>query len=242
MGLFDKLKNVFIEEDFEDEIESKKEVELEKNDEIEQVKTEKATIREGMESNGLSDRELLVSKDAKEKFKFPVVFEDDDFVEEKKKTKSINILEKENNKYEPDRREVKRDKKIFKPSPVISPVYGILDKDYSKEEINTKDGLLNDFDKDIDYVIKKASGEYTSREEKASLEKEIGLFKEDEKIEDVFINTEDLEVVNEDVESKAMLDEKIKSIDELLKNTSDEDFYSLVDSMYKDDESNGDEE
>ena len=32
------------------------------------------------------------------------------------------------------------------------------------------------------------------------------------------------------------LDEKIKSIDDLLKDTSDDDFYSLVDSMYKDSE------
>ena len=28
--------------------------------------------------------------------------------------------------------------KVFKPSPVISPIYGILDKDYKKEEITTK--------------------------------------------------------------------------------------------------------
>ena len=35
-----------------------------------------------------------------------------------------------------------------------------------------------------------------------------------------------------------VIDEKIKSIDDLLKDTND-DFYSLVDSMYKDEE--GDE-
>ena len=132
--------------------------------------------------------------------------------------------------YEPEiRKEVRKEKKAFKPSPVISPVYGVLDKNYSKEDITTKDGLLSDVNEvDIDYVIKKASGEYTTREEKHIEEDttpiELFTTNEIEKMEDASVNeTEEV-------------DEKIKSIDELLKDTNDEDFYSLVDSMYKDDE------
>jgi len=34
--------------------------------------------------------------------------------------------------------------KVFKPSPVISPIYGILDKDYKKEEIKEKSKSVND--------------------------------------------------------------------------------------------------
>jgi len=226
MGLFDKLKNVFIEEDFEEDVPvvktEEKKIETEVVEPVEEKKVE-IPLRD---SN--LDMEL---SDTKEKFKFPIIFEDDDFEEEKKKTKSINVLERENTKYEPERREIKKEKKSFKPSPVISPVYGVLDKNYSKEDITTKDGLLNDPDKvDIDYVIKKASGEYTTREEKNKTEEAIDLFKETE------IAVESVEVPEEEIS----LDEKIKSIDELLKDTTDDDFYSLVDSMYKDEDKGDD--
>lgn len=221
MGLFDKLKNVFIEEDFEDDVPVVKE-----EVKVEEVK-EEPKVEDTVPDDTFSDRELV---DTKEKFKFPIIFEDDDFKEEKKKTKSVNVLERETTMYEPEiRKEVRKEKKAFKPSPVISPVYGVLDKNYSKEDITTKDGLLSDVNEvDIDYVIKKASGEYTTREEKHIEEDttpiELFTTNEIEKMEDASVNeTEEV-------------DEKIKSIDELLKDTNDEDFYSLVDSMYKDDE------
>ena len=222
MGLFDKLKNVFIEEDFEEEVVPPKKEEVKEEPKIEKIEVKKEEV---VNEDTFSDRELF---DTKEKFKFPVIFEDDDFKEERKRTKSINVLERENTMYEPEvKREVKKEKKGFKPSPVISPVYGVLDKNYSKEDITTKDGLLSDSGTvDIDYVIKKASGEYTTREEKKKVENDIvELFKEDE-VEEIT----PVEVTSDEI------DEKIKSIDELLKDTTDDDFYSLVDSMYKDEE------
>lgn len=232
MGLFDKLKNVFIEE--EDEytppIVTKEERKVEKVEPTVEVKI-KETIP--VSDNTFSDRELL---DTNDKFKFPIIFEEDDFKEERKKNKSINVLEREHTKHEPEiKKEVKSTKKTFKPSPVISPVYGVLDKNYSKEDIGTKDGLLNDYDTkvDIDYVINKAYGEAKTREEKKNIEfndEPIDLFEEKASVVEVS--------VDEDAVSE--VDEKIKSIDELLKDTTDDDFYSLVDSMYKDEE--GDEE
>lgn len=252
MGLFDKLKNVFLEEDFDDDdvpvVKKEKVKEEEKIEKVEETKNEKLEefkeeVKETIpvNDNTFSDRELL---NTKEKFKFPIIFEDEDFKEEDKKTKSINLLERDNTKYETQiKTDVRREKKGFKPSPVISPVYGVLDKNYSKDDITTKDGLLNDYDKvDIDYVIKKASGEYGTREEKREEKKEeevIDLFKEVE-IED---NSMEIPIISEEEakpveEKEEEIDEKIKSIDELLKDTTDEDFYSLVDSMYKD----GDEE
>ena len=47
------------------------------------------------------------------------------------------------------------------------------------------------------------------------------------------INETDYEEESYDIDE---IDNKIKSIDQLLKETSDDDFYSLVDSMYKDEE------
>ena len=227
MGLFDKLKNIFIEEELVDDTVIEKEVAVPpKKEEIEikEIKNDAPVIKEVKEEvNEASDRSLV---DTKENFKFPIIFEEDDFKEEKRRTKSINVLERENTKYEPEiRREVKPQKKVFKPSPVISPVYGVLDKNYSKEDITSKDGLLNDSEDkiDIDYVIKKAYGsDATLKEESKEEDTKIDLFKEEE------IKSEDVNVTE--------LDEKIKSIDDLLKDTSDDDFYSLVDSMYKDSE------
>lgn len=231
MGLFDKLKNVFLEEDFEDDIPVQKE-EKPVITKVEEKKVEKEeVIKEFPLEDTFSDRELI---EPKEKFKFPVIFEEEDFKEEKKPS-SINVLKRDNTKYEPPKMIVepsKKEKKGFKPSPVISPVYGVLDKNYSKDDITTKDGLLNDYNEvDIDYVIKKASGDLKKEQKKVKeveeKEETVDLFAEIE-------NAKKIEVNDEKTVSNEEIDEKIKSIDELLKDTTDEDFYSLVDSMYKD--------
>ena len=246
MGLFDKLKNIFIEDEFDEEpISVPKKIEKVENIEIKENIVEKEKPKDI--ENTFSDRELLESN---EKFKFPIIFEDDDFKDEKKKTKSINVLERENNKYEPEiKREVRpQQKKVFKPSPVISPVYGVLDKNYSKDDISSKDGLLNDssLKVDIDSVMKKAYGEdkIMSREEKNKVEKSenTNLFDDLKDLETDISSNEimsESDILLNDTKNDE-IDEKIKSIDELLKDTTDEDFYSLVDSMYKDEE--GEEE
>lgn len=246
MGLFDKLKNIFIEDEFDEEpISVPKKIEKVENIEIKENIIEKEKPKDI--ENTFSDRELLESN---EKFKFPIIFEDDDFKDERKKTKSINVLERENNKYEPEiKREVRpQQKKVFKPSPVISPVYGVLDKNYSKDDISSKDGLLNDssLKVDIDSVMKKAYGEdkIMSREEKNKVEKSenTNLFDDLKDLETDISSNEimsESDILLNDTKNDE-IDEKIKSIDELLKDTTDEDFYSLVDSMYKDEE--GEEE
>ena len=237
MGLFDKLKNVFMEDDIDEEP-------VRSVPKVEEIKKEEPVIqkreRELPVEDTFSDRELVNSK---ENFKFPIIFEDEDFKEEKKKTKSINVLERENTKYEDlIKRDTKPQKKVFKHSLVISPVYGVLDKNYSKEDITTKDGnrVSNDNGVDIDTVIKKAYGEEVvtkTREEKREEEnKTVDSFKEEE--------TDIKSLTIEQAETKANekeVDDKIASIDELLNDTNtDDDFYSLVDSMYKNEE--GDKE
>lgn len=237
MGLFDKLKNIFMEDDIDEEP-------VRSVPKVEEIKKEEPVIqkreRELPVEDTFSDRELVNSK---ENFKFPIIFEDEDFKEEKKKTKSINVLERENTKYEDlIKRDTKPQKKVFKPSLVISPVYGVLDKNYSKEDITTKDGnrVSNDNGVDIDTVIKKAYGEEVvtkTREEKREEEnKTVDAFKEEE--------TDIKSLTIEQAETKANereVDDKIASIDELLNDTNtDDDFYSLVDSMYKNEE--GDKE
>lgn len=233
MKLFDKLKNIFIEEELIDNDEPIAETVNIKEEKVE-VKEENAVKNNDLKTNtdSISDRSLL---DTKENFKFPIIFEDDDFKEEKKKTKSINVLERENTKYETEiKKEIKPQKKTFKPSLVISPVYGVLDKNYSKDDISLKDGLLSDNLNmiDIDSVIKKAYGNNEENKE-TKLEEEVNIEESDSEI-DLFKEEEKQYKISE-------VDEKIKSIDELLKDTNDDDFYSLVDSMYKDEEGDSEE-
>lgn len=253
MGLFDKLKNVFLEddEDFDNDIPAVKE-KVTKSEPIikeepkEEIKKEPEPVIKKIEDEKVKEKKL---SDTNENFKFPIIFEDEDFKEEKKKPKSINVLERENNnsvvntnssKYDVEKIMPSKPQK-FKPSPVISPVYGVLDKNYTKEEIKTKDGLLSDSGADIDSVMKKAYGE-TKVEEPKKEEVTINITVKDDdvdkKIEEIKNTVE--ESIDEDIQdSIEALDERIKSIDDLINDTSDEDFYSLVDSMYNSDE--GDE-
>lgn len=241
MGILNKIKNLFYEEEELQQVtskqpETKKELELKEKAPIESKKEVDEVV---------SERDLLKTDPT---FKFPVIFEDEDFKEEKKEKKSINVLEEENNKYRViETKTVKEEKRVFKPSPVISPIYGILDKNYKKNDIVSRDGLSgysSDGKVDLDSVMKKAYGEVTTIKEVSTREEkfysrveepveesnEINLFEESAE-EPVDTKEETYEEESYDLDE---IDKKIKSIDELLKDTNDEDFYSLVDSMYKD--------
>lgn len=144
MGLFDKFKNIFTEE--VEEVEVKKEVrqvEIVAPKELEEVKTE-------TEKND-------------EKFVFPVYFDDKDF-EELEPKKEVEVKKELPKKeiYGIKNKEVKVEKK-FTPSPVISPVYGILDKNYNKENVVSKSPSRSDYYKPrqnitLEDVRKKAFG------------------------------------------------------------------------------------
>lgn len=79
--------------------------------------------------------------------------------------------------------------KGFKPSPIISPIYGILDKNYRKEEVITKreTKIVSSYGKpDLDSVRNKAFG---TEEDKKTKEKKVSrtssLEKEEKKVYDV---------------------------------------------------------
>jgi len=167
MGLMDKFKNLFTEE-VEEEVPIKKEViqveipstkeqkkekrmmadEIETLDEIPPLKEEK------MEEEPLKKRE--------DEYKFPF-FDDEDFevIEERKepkKEKQKPLYRSKEVAYNPP----KEEKHVFKPTPIISPVYGILDKNYVKEDIkarNTKpSSYYNPKEATIDEIRNKAYG------------------------------------------------------------------------------------
>ena len=149
MGLLDKVKNLFTEEvEVEEEepfmkpmkrerskevVEPVKEVVPERKREVEEVKKvePKITTRE-------------------ERPKMPMYFDDTAFSdlkgfeqekkEEPKKVREVKIPRKPKNEnsFKGNTKEEPPVKKIFKPSPIISPVYGVLDKNYKKDDVKTK--------------------------------------------------------------------------------------------------------
>ena len=124
--------------------------------------------------------------------------------------RQANVLEYEHKKKTERRTDYGRYEKIetvetterrkFKPSPIISPVYGILDKDYVKDDIVQRP---NSDKVDIQSVRNKAFGE--SKE----------LVKE-KPVTSVYEETETV-TISEPIEKQ----KKVKTIDELLENTSD---------------------
>lgn len=137
MKFLEKMKNLFTEE-VEEVVEEKpikkevKQVEIPspvKHDDVKPIKHEE---------NNISDSVVVNNA---EKVRTPIYFDDKDFadlrkperkVEEvKPKVKPVDNTPKP---YQP----VIQEKKVFKPSPIISPVYGVLDQNYTKEDIVPK--------------------------------------------------------------------------------------------------------
>ena len=165
MKLIDKLKNVFFEEVTEDEDEEElpqtfaKKIEVPKKSPVVFHEEKPITEEKAVE-------EVEVPKEEeKEESTFPMMFDDEDFLADSKTQElepiNTNVYKRESNHEEKElyhgKKEVsyvesvrkpaysytksyyeEKETKGFKPSPIISPIYGILDKNYRKEEVVTK--------------------------------------------------------------------------------------------------------
>ena len=235
MGLVSKLKNILFEEE-EVEIpviekkEKKPEVvreykELPKKEEVkvtnyqnydnlepvirEEKKMEEKVRYNANNNDTVSEREIFKSEKT---FNFPA-FDEDEFDHFVTKKRTTNVMEHERKKqekkqeYKSDYRkdykkpEENKEVKKFRPSPIISPVYGILDKNYTPDEITTRSEVTPARSLDVDSVRRKAFGS-----------------KEEQPAQDIKINEEEI-FVDQVLEEKL---EKARTIDELLKDSSDE--------------------
>ena len=171
---------------------------------------EKARVSTSSNNDVVSEREIFKSEKT---FNFPA-FDEEEFDSYVPRKRPTNVLERERKQekkteYKTDYRkdykrvekteEVKEVKK-FKPSPIISPVYGILDKNYTPDEITTRTEVTPSRSLDVDSVRKKAFGT-----------KEESLEKIDLKDEEI--------LVDQTLEEKL---EKARTIDELLRDSSDD--------------------
>lgn len=233
MGLVNKLKNIlFEEEEVEIPVIEKKEKksslkELPKKEENVYKETfyddEAPVINEApvVPNPVVEKEETVVTVSEKETFKsektfnFPA-FDEEEFESVMPPKKSTNVMEYERRKPEKKeytrsfQREVVRveEKPRFKPSPIISPVYGILDKNYTPDEITTRDNTVSANAIDVDSVRKKAFGSLDNKEKK-------------EEKEEVIITNYDDDILEEEKIKEEKL-EKARTIDELLKDSSDE--------------------
>ena len=168
MGLMDKFKNLFTEE-VEEEVPIKKEMIQVEIPSPKEHKKEKKIVAEEIETLDefpVAKEEIKTEEPIKKRedeYKFPF-FDDEDFevIEERKEPKKEKqkplYRSKEVAAYNPP----KEEKHVFKPTPIISPVYGILDKNYVKEDIkarNTKpSSYYNPKEATIDEIRNKAYG------------------------------------------------------------------------------------
>lgn len=189
MGLFDKLKNVFFEEEYvevEEPVKKEKVTVAKKieNPEIKEIKKIKEEIKPKVEKEPAREEKKEFPKQPEHDFKFPMDFDDKDFeVEEKKVIPPKEVVVEAESVYVRDKvmyeepivdyhntnyqglyeGSEKKDKKVgFSPSPIISPIYGILDKNYKKEQIVTKKEIrlsVTPKKVDLDYVREKAYGD-----------------------------------------------------------------------------------
>ncbi len=143
MKLLDKVKNLFTEE-IEEEVPIRKEVKKVEiaQPKVEQPKMEIPRVREEIEVKKEEAPQISESSalNKEEKFKFPVYFDDKDFedlpkAKELSKEPSVAKIERA---YQGTNPAPVEPKKRFRVSPVISPVYGVLDKNYNKDDIKIK--------------------------------------------------------------------------------------------------------
>lgn len=166
MGVFSKLKNIFYDEveepeaDIKIDITPKKEPEVPKVQEIKisepEEKEEFVFPEKKEEKPTVSERELFRSERT---FNFTELEEED-----LPPRRSVLDVEPRVSRREP-MPEVKKEPekpRVFKPSPVISPIYGILDKDYKREEVVKKEVVVKpkveDTARTYDSVRRKAYG------------------------------------------------------------------------------------
>lgn len=207
MKLFDKIKDLFMDElTEEDEIEVEEEstkIYEEPKDVLPTVMRETIKREEGIkekkieapvvDNNKKKEEEVKenLKTDSVKKFNFPIDFGDE---VPKRQERNVNVLEmeaKENAKKTvelyPKKKEEVKEKPKFKATPVISPVYGILDKNYKKDEVKEKTedvAIMKRPSKKVDFetVRRKAFGNLADEIKDTLMCENCELYKEVKKI------------------------------------------------------------
>ena len=260
MGLFDKFKDLFTDEEevyetIEIEVHEKDEEEhklptfMRNKIEMEEKEKEKEIkiLEEQKKDNEAKEIAVLVENHPKkEENKFPFNFDDDDFVEPTRFSRSAVQKEKTIEKLkEPqtqtikpysNKKETEKTKK-FRPTPVISPVYGVLDKNYKTEEVISKDEdsyTIQRPSKKVDFesVRKKAYGTLSDELkanmmcENCELLKEIKINKKIERLskEDLLYN---MTIEEEETEEEIVKEPEVREEKDITLGEASENYYDF---------------
>ena len=234
MGFMDKIKNIFTEEEEEEPI--KKEVIQVEIPAAKEEKKEEVVLKK----EEVKKEEKVVTK-PEEKFIFPVYFDDEDFttIETRQKEIKRNFEEKKvtpkpiSSAYQG--KMVEEEKKVFKPTPIISPVYGVLDKNYTKEDITVKELPKNE---DIDLVRDKAYGSNldTKKDNKVDKNEHTNDMEEyHKKMEEVDLEDILEETISKDLDEVIVEKEPVRSRTTRKKEKleENEDLFDMIDTMYE---------
>ena len=208
MGLLDKMKNLFTDE-IEEPIKS----------EVIQVEIPAPAKKEPEEP------EIKVEEKAT-----PIFFDDDYFKELEQPKKEVK------SSYLKEQTKLKDEKKHFKPTPIISPVYGVLDKNYNKEDITLTKESKNQRPHStvtIDEVRKKAYGTLEDELENTLAGNNSILFNDEIKDDDLFE-----ELVDEKEETITIIEDDVNIVKEELESPkepplTESELFDMIDSMYE---------
>ncbi len=187
-------------------------------DNISRFRNVKRDIEIDVSNDDVKTQEIPLSSEKEEENKSPFLsFDEDEFERvnakikenEEKQIKQEKHEKQEKEKQNPKKKEEPRRTeapKRFKPSPVISPVYGILDKNYKKEDIIEKgNDIVTTFEEvSVETVRKKAFGTLVDDIE-SSLGEEKTIVKE-EKQDERSID----EILTDSIDEMISLDEEIE--------------------------------
>lgn len=240
------------------------------------IKSEKVELKFKPE-DVINDEKKVIEepKEQTKKFNFPIdfndefpsrssktVFDQELVVDKPQNTGNVNVLkidkqvtQKVTEMY--SHREEEKVKPKFKASPVISPVYGVLDKNYKKEEVKEKneDSSLKRPSKKVDFetVRKKAFGNLTDEIkdnmlcENCELYKEvkrISALKEDDLLYDMTVDEpkeKTIEKAYDDYEEFGVVYEpKVKKVEEEIEEETEEVKEPIINYNKVDEEDNND--
>ena len=272
MGLLDKVKNFFYdEEDGEDEYEEEihKEVKKENKRKYEPVKEDTARKRENRfekENEEVTERELFKAEST---FNFPMDLDDTIYEKPSKTVSRLEKIQKEEPKkevkistYREEKRETTayqkrtyptekitttKDDKKFMPTPIISPIYGVLDKNYKKEDVALDSANDLNITKKLDYdsVMKRAMKRVDDKEDEENKSIFFNLDEQENSSDDevkIIYNdvstSDDMDNTNkDDTSDKPLVDE-----DNILSETKEQDLFNLIDNMYSSEDDEEDDE
>lgn len=144
MGFLDKVKNLFTEEEEVYEEPIKKEV-IKVEIPAPEVAKEEPKEKEAVKPEVKPEPVLVEPKKEEPKKPAPVFFDDKDFENIERRVSKPKPEPKKKKEegpkrvaYQMSKQRLHEERKSFKPSPIISPVYGVLDKNYHKDDIVPK--------------------------------------------------------------------------------------------------------